>query len=560
MTAIISVDELDRLRAESRQLAIDAGLDPWDVVYGIVDYDELNEVSAYDGFPERYPHWHFGMAYDYFRKRGAYSSWWTYELVLNTNPAIAYLRSSNTRLENKGVMVHVYAHVDFFRHNRWFGKTNRDMIKTMKNHAARIERYMDQYGITAVESFIDYAMSLQYNIDAHAPFIKRKWQRTKAQKCGGRHISRAGSDSEDQSNFEGKLGKIPVKRQYMDRYINPQEWVDQRCQQHLEEIESKERLDPSDLAVPQEDILHFLVTHGRLEDWQRDILAMIRGESYYFVPQIQTKVMNEGWASYWQSKIMADYADSNEFLDHADMMSRVLGGGISNPYRLGLLIWENIKERWDKGRFGRDWEMCTDAEAKKNWDTGAGLGEEKMFEVRRNYNDLTFIDEFFTQDLFEKHNLFAYEYIPETQAYHITSREFEEVKKKILLQYTNMGKPTIQIATGNYDNKGELLLLHQWSGIGLNWEEAKLVLRAIHTMWKRPVNLKTIISRKVREPDRSRNRRQPELPLTAVTEEQGVMLRYDGEAFQEIALSNDEIADIKIDDIRYDTTPEEWVG
>jgi stage V sporulation protein R len=560
MTTILGVDELEELRAESRQLALDAGLDPWDVVYGVVDYDELNEVSSYDGFPERYPHWHFGMAYDYFRKRGAYSGWWTYELVLNTRPAIAYLRSSNTRLETKGVMVHVYGHVDFFRHNRWFSKTNRDMIKTMKNHAARIEIYMDQYGITVVEEFIDSAMSLQYNIDPHAPFIKRKWQNASPKQRKQSNSASFDKSLNGTNAMENHVGKIPVKRDYMDRFVNPKSWIDLRNQQQQGELSKHEKFGVSELETQQKDILHFLINNGRLENWQQDVLSMIRDESYYFVPQIQTKVMNEGWASYWQCKIMANYADPNEFFDHAEMMSRVLGGGISNPYRLGLLIWENIKERWDKGRFGRDWELCTDAEARKNWDTGARLGEEKMFEVRRNYNDLTFIDEFFTQDLFEKHNLFAYEYIPETEAYHITSREFEEVKKKILLQYTNMGKPTIQIATGNFENKGELLLLHQWNGIGLNWEEAKLVLRSIHSMWKRPVNLKTIISRKVREPDSSRNRRQPELPLTAVTEEQGVLLRYDGESFREIALSEDEISDIRIDDIRYDTTPEEWVG
>jgi stage V sporulation protein R len=552
MTTPLNVDELEKLREESRRLALEAGLDPWEVVFGVVDYDELNEVSSYDGFPERYPHWHFGMAYDYFRKRGAYSGWWTYELVLNTKPAIAYLRSSNTRLETKGVMVHVYGHVDFFKHNRWFSKTNRDMIKLMKNHAERIENHMNRYGMSKVEAFIDCAMSIQYNIDPHAPFIKGRGQENR--------VKRHRVNPEASQSLLAEAGKIPVKRDYMDRYINPKNWVSERREKMMTERTESQSQDITELKRPQKDMLHFLVKHGRLEDWQRDILSMIREESYYFVPQIQTKVMNEGWASYWQSKIMADYADSNEFLDHAEMMSRVLGGGISNPYRLGLMIWENIRERWDKGRFGRDWELCKDREDRKRWDTGAGLGEEKIFEVRRNYNDITFIDEFFTEDLFEKHNLFTYEYIPETGAYHITSREFEDVKKKLLLRYTNLGKPTIQVSSGNYDNKGELLLLHQWNGIGLNWDEAKGVLQRVYEMWKRPVNLKTIVYRKLRDPDPSRNRIQPELPLTAVQEEQGVLLRYDGETFRDLALSDEEIADIRSDDIRYSTTPEEWIG
>jgi len=281
-----------------------AGLDPWDVVFGVVDYDELNVVSAYDGFPERYAHWHFGMAYDYFRKRGMYSGWWTYELVLNTNPAIAYMRTSNTRLETKGIMVHVYGHVDFFRHNRWFSKTNRDMIKQMQNHAERIERHIERHGITVVEEFIDSVMSLQYNIDPHSKFIKRKWQRTPSQQ---RAKAQSNEDSHDD---EKPFGKIPVKRDYMDRYVNPQHWVDEKRAFRHSEL-SQAMLEETEHDVPSRDFLHFLMTHGRLEDWQRDIIAMIRDESYYFVPQIQTKVMNEGWASYWQNAIMANFADPN---------------------------------------------------------------------------------------------------------------------------------------------------------------------------------------------------------------------------------------------------------
>lgn len=556
--APLSVPELEELRREARRLVVEAGLDPWEVTFGVVDHDTLNEVSAYEGFPTRYPHWRFGMAYDYFRKRGAYSGWWTYELVLNTRPAIAYLRASNSRVETKGVMVHVYAHVDFFHHNRWFSKTNRDMIKVMEQHAQYIESYMEKYGVERVESFLDRVLSLQYNIDPHAPFIKRRWGAVSPTKR-----SRQSVLDEDEAGDEeetGRIARIPAKRDYMERYLNPPEWIEEQRKRLESERERRRLRDASELEEPQKDLLQFLMRFGRLEEWQKDILAMVREESYYFVPQLQTKVMNEGWASFWQSKIMAEFADSKEFLDHADMMSKVLGGSALNPYRLGKLIWEDIKERWDKGRFGREWELCKDAEKKKHWDTKAGKGREKIFEVRRAYNDLTFLDEFFTEELFEKLNLFAYEYIPETGAYHITSRNYEDVKKKLLLQYTNLGKPTIKVVTGNYDNKGELLLIHEWNGIRLHWEEAKQVLQNLYAMWGRPVNLKTITLRKARDPDPTRQRIHPERPLTAVFEEQGVLLRYDGETFHEIALDPEDVEDLRVDDVDYDTTPREWMG
>jgi stage V sporulation protein R len=536
------VAELEQLREQARKLVEAAGLDPWPVIFGIVDHDQLNEYSAYDGFPERFPHWSFGMSYDYFRKRSAYAGWWTYELVINTNPAIAYLRESNTPIENKGVMIHVYAHVDFFKNNYWFSKTSKDMIKVMHTHAERVEEYMEKYGIEKVESFIDKALSLQYEIDQYAPFMRRA------------------SKALEEDEHGREPPRIPVKRDYMDRFLNPPKWLEERRAKLRAALErARQPRDETELLKPDKDVLGFLMKHGRLENWQKDILAMIREESYYFVPQMQTKIMNEGWAMYWQSRLMREFAQPNEFIDHADMMSKVLAGGALNPYALGKLIWEDIKERWDKGRFGREWELCKDPEKKRRWDTKANLGTEKIFEVRRTYNDVMFLSEFFTPELFEKLKLFTYEYIPETGAYHITSRNFEDVKKKLLLYHTNLGRPTIKVATGNYGNKGELLLLHFYNGVGLHLEDAKAVLKNIYAMWGRPVNLKTIIKRKVRDPDPMRNRIHPEHPMTSIYEEQGVLLRYDGESLREIALSPNEVKDIRLDE-EYNTIPREWIG
>jgi len=258
---------------------------------------------------------------------------------------------------------------------------------------------------------------------------------------------------------------------------------------------------------------------------------------------------------------MKQFADPEEFLDHAEMQSLVLGGGGGlNPYKLGKLIWEDIRQRWDRGRFGRAWEACDRADDRANWDTGAGLGLQKMFEVRANANDLTFLSEYFTEDLFERLDLFSYEYVPETGQHHMTSKDFETVKAKLLMQFTNLGRPTIKVATGNHDNRGELLLLHEWNGVPLALDEAKAVLNNLYALWRRPVNLKTIGWRKGRDPNPLRQRVRPELPQTATVEEQGMMLRYDGERFRELALSDEEVADLRVDAVDYRTLPQEWMG
>jgi stage V sporulation protein R len=101
--------------------------------------------------------------------------------------------------------------------------------------------------------------------------------------------------------------------------------------------------------------------------------------------------------------------------------------------------------------------------------------------------------------------------------------------------------------------------LHFYNGVGLHLEDAKAVLKNIYAMWGRPVNLKTIIKRKVKDPDPMRNRIHPEHPMTSVYEEQGVLLRYDGESFREIALSPNDVKDIRLDE-DYSTIPREWIG
>ncbi|MFQ6090031.1 MAG: SpoVR family protein [Candidatus Bipolaricaulia bacterium] len=539
---MVSERELEGIRREARRRVEEAGLDPWPVDFAVVGHDQLTELAAYEGFPERYPHWRFGMNYDHYRKLAGYSDWWTYELVLNTNPALAFLRKSNSRAANKGIMIHVYAHVDFFQHNKWY-KWRDNMAKVLRNHGQRIEEYMNRYGVSQVESFIDKVLSIQYNIDQHALFMKRRGQK------------------EEGEGEEEELVKIPVKRRYMERFINPPQWIAEQKEELKRRRERRKLLQEAELEEPQKDLLRFLMSYGQLEEWQADILAMIREESYYFAPQLMTKIMNEGWGAYWQSRIMAQggFAGPAEIIDHADLQSRVLGGKALNPYSLGKMIWEDIKERWDKGRFGPEWEECTDREERRRWDTKASLGDEKIFEVRRNYNDVTFLDEFFTEELFEELDLFTYEYIPETGFYHITSRDFAEVKKKLLFQHTNLGRPLVLVETGNYGNKGELLLVHKFTGAALHLDDARRALKNVYELWGRPVNLKTIVKRRAREPELKRSRPYPSRPLTAPLEEKGLMLRYDGVRWQELELPPDEVEDIRLKE-DYNTVPQEWIG
>src|ERR1041385_2326240 len=356
--------ELERIRREIEQHAREYGIDFYETIFEILDFEEMNMVAAYGGFPNRYPHWKFGMEYERLNKSYAYGLHRIYEMVINNDPCYAYLLEDNHLVDQKIVMAHVYGHCDFFKNNIWFSKTNRKMMDTMANHATKVRKYIDRYGLERVENFIDVCLSLDDLIDHHSVFIERKAKHKLAH------------------DEEPAVVKKIAASEYMDEFINPKEFIEQQ-RQKLEDERMKRRRFPED---PQKDILLFLIENAPLENWQRDVLSIIREEAYYFAPQAQTKIMNEGWASFWHSKIMTmRVLKDSALIDYADHPSGTLASsqGKLNPYKLGIELFRNIEERWNKGKFGKDYEECTNLVEKKNWNKNLGLGRKKIFEVRR---------------------------------------------------------------------------------------------------------------------------------------------------------------------------------
>jgi stage V sporulation protein R len=212
------------------------------------------------------------------------------------------------------------------------------------------------------------------------------------------------------------------------------------------------------------------------------------------VPQMQTKIMNEGWASYWHSNLMTGrILDASEIVDYAERNASVMAtNGSINPYKLGVELYRYVEERWNKGQFGREWELCSDLEERRHWNRHLGLGREKIFEVRKLYNDVTFIDEFLTPEFALEQKLFTYGHSSRHERFEIESREFKAVKEKLLFQLTNGGNPSILVKDGNYRNRSELFLHHEHHGLDLRRDYAEATLASLARIWKRPVNLHTI--------------------------------------------------------------------
>jgi stage V sporulation protein R len=476
------------------------GLDFFPVIFEMLTYDQMNEIAAYGGFPSRYPHWRFGMEYEQLSKSYEYGLSKIYEMVINNNPSYAYLLEGNSLTDQKLVMAHVFAHVDFFKNNFCFKATDLDTwgtridparggkgsaydpdrkwIDQMANHGARLGRHIERHGINKVEAFLDQCLSLENLIDPWAPFSGRAAPR----------------DEEKEDDEPAQVPKLAAK-EYMDSYINPEEYLDAQ-KKKMEDKKKPERKVPE---RPERDVLKFLLDHAPLERWERDVLDVIRTEAYYFVPQKQTKIMNEGWASYWHSRMMTEKVlNASEIIDYADNNAGVMATapGRLNPYKLGVELYRYVEDRWNKGRFGREWEECTDLDAKRSWDMRLGLGREKIFQVRALYNDVTFIDEFLTPEFIIDQKMYTFGFSGRNDRYEIESREFKEVKEKLLFQLTNFGDPYIRVVDSNYGNRGELLLDHQHAGLDLRGDYAKETLSALVRVWKRPALVATRVDNK----------------------------------------------------------------
>ena len=470
------------------------GLDFFETNFEVVDVEELSMFAAYTGFPVRYPHWRFGAQYDELIKGHSYGLQKIYEMVINTNPCHAYLLDTNGIGDQKLVIAHVYGHCDFFKNNAWFSPTNRKMLDQMANHAARVNRYIDRYGHETVEEFIDACLSLEDLIDPYSPHIRRRDDPAQMAK-GKLQEDEEGTDEEESS-----VGRFSSQHtEYMDRFINPPDVLAKQADERKKKAQELEasRAFPTQ---PERDVLLFLLEHGPLKPWQHDVLSIIRDEAYYFAPQGQTKIMNEGWASYWHSTIMTRYGLTDaEVIDYADHHSGTMAMSPNrlNPYKIGIELYRDIEERWNKGQFGPEWERCDDYREKEHWDKKLMQGRSKIFEVRRVHNDVTFIDSYLTPEFCQKHKLFTFAYNESSDNYEIASREFLKIKAQLLDSLTNHGRPIIRVANGNHANRGELLLQHQYQGMPLKLDYAKDTLSNLWKLWSRPVHIETIVDDKV---------------------------------------------------------------
>ena len=291
----------------------------------------------------------------------------------------------------------------------------------MANHGTRVRRHIERMGPEKVEAFLDTCLSLENLIDPMSPFIAR-------------NSGRRGTEPE-----ELPTRALTAGQGLHGGFYQPT-GVCCRPAGALGRRKGEKRGFPEQ---PERDVLMFLLAHAELEDWERDVLEIVRDEAGYFAPQRQTKIMNEGWAVYWHSKIMTQKAlDASEIIDYAEQNAVLSSSpGQFNPYKVGVAMFRHIESRWDKGQFGREWDACDDMDARKAWDKQLGLGREKIFQVRKIYNDVTFIDEFFTPAFCEENDFFSFGKNNRSGRMEIDSRRIRKGKVPAVVAVDELWRP-----------------------------------------------------------------------------------------------------------------------
>jgi stage V sporulation protein R len=433
------------------------GLDFYDMFFEICPADIIYTFGAYS-MPTRYSHWTFGKAYHKMKTQYDYNLGRIYEMVINSNPCYAFLLEGNTPIQNKLVMAHVLGHCDFFKNNAYFKKTSRNMVESMAAAADRFRGYEFKYGHARVESFIDAAIAVQEHIEPRELKKDKKVNELeKGKKCHTR---------------------FPATP-YDDLWS-----LDQSAEHDCDGCEQNKKFP----VEPEKDLVMFIIQHSKeLEDWQRDIMSVIRQEMQYFWPQMETKIMNEGWASYWHLRIMREIdLDESEAVEFAKMHSGIIQTSRTrlNPYALGLKIYEDIEKRWDN----------PEPEEKEKYGRQGGQGREKIFEVRAVDNDISFLRNYLTRELVEDMDLYLYKKVG--YDWKIVDKGWEKVRDAIVNSLTNCGYPYIVVQDGDFNKRGELYLKHNYEGSELDVFYLEKTLPHIHTLWGRPAHLETVLDNK----------------------------------------------------------------
>lgn len=452
-----TVKDLEYWDEKIRERVEEVGLSCFPQEFEVCDHEQMLGYMAYSGMPAHYPHWSYGKSYEKLKTLYDYGvSGLPYEMVINANPSLAYLMHGNSLCLQILTIAHVYGHNDFFKNNFTFRDTRPELaISNFKVRADRVRAYSEDpsIGVDKVEEILDAAHALSYQCRRNMAIRK---------------LSR--EEQEEQILIAAQPQADPFHSIH-----KPIEYV------------------PPDMTKvplqPEEDILLFIRDHNPyLSEWQKDLLTIAHEQAQFFIPQIETKIMNEGWASYWHHYLMnsLDLPEGlhMEFLVHHNQVVRPHPGSI-NPYYLGFKLWHEIRRSYDEP---------TPEEIEKYGEPDKS-GTEKIFEVREVDRDVSFLRRFLTEELMREMDMFEYERRGDDLVIsQVSDEENWQRVKDTLIAGTGMGSlPVIRIEDADYKQNRVLYLTHAHDGRDLELGYAEKTLAYVYQLWGREVLLETTL-------------------------------------------------------------------
>ena len=454
------IGDLEGWEEKIRVKVEEFGLSCFDQEFEVCDHNQMLGYMAYSGMPSHYPHWSYGKSFEKLKTLYDYGvSGLPYEMVINSDPSLAYLMTDNSLCLQVLTIAHVYGHNDFFKNNFTFQTTRPELtLSRFKIHADRVRSYLEDpsIGVDKVEAILDaaHALSMQCRRNLAIKKLSPKEQRERMIEAARPAVD-AFEDLHQQEEYKAPdLNKVPVS--------------------------------------PEANLLLFIRDYNRkLSDWERDLLTIVHEALEYFLPQMETKIMNEGWASFWHREIMHSLDLPQElhleFLVRHNQVVRPFPKGL-NPYYLGLKVWDDIKRRHDDP---------TPEEIEK-YGKPTKTGMEAIFEVREVDRDASFLRRFLSEELMREMDMFEYEPRGEDLVISkVSDKDGWRKVKETLIQSVGLGTvPVIQIEDADYNQNRSLYVKHSHDGRDLQLEYAEKSLSYLHRLWGREVVLETVVNGK----------------------------------------------------------------
>lgn len=490
------LERLIDIEKRIKEIAIESGLLTTDIIFEIVPAQRVLEGMAYM-FPTNFSHWSFGRDYEKYRTIYEHTGQGIpYEQVWNFDVPKALLVETNPLALNILVIAHVYGHVDYFLGNRYLqhGRSFSNISEEARNASIRFAEYEAKYGIE-YEKIIDAGMSIMWHQNPD-PFFEELDEDIIRERLI--ELERA------------KLEK-PINSLHQNHKLNTREEI-QAIEKKLENLQYKTPPEPT------HDLLKYIIKKSPrpLKPWMIDVFTVIRNQARCLTPNGRTKMLDEGWATYWHVKIMRQLfkeglLTSEEHGVFDEFHSKVTKESKKsfNWYGVGLALFEYIKERWDKGQFGREYEDSTDIFKRSNWDTKANKGTDQIFNVRSFYTDRMAVEDFFTDEFIRARKLYLYEPIDEDgNIFDVIVEDDPNIIRQLLKTLMSSRGPQIVVEDGNYQKRGCLYLRHIFTGYELDPKYRDATLSNINYLWGNEVILNCMEEGKAKNFSFNKNNRR----------------------------------------------------